>query len=81
MVNKTKNEPSETSHSQPTGEQRPVSYVVVREGFRVSDSEYVSPQDLVAIAECAFWNKVAVNHSYGEKVEIVQYDSKKHRVW
>jgi hypothetical protein len=80
MGKKNKPEPP-TTQPQPTGEQRPVTYVVVREGFRVSDREYVSPQDLAAIVECEFWNKVAVNHSYGEKVEIVQYDPKKHRVW
>jgi hypothetical protein len=62
-------------------EAKPVKYIVVRDGYRVSDKEYASAQDLAAIAECEFWEKVAKNHSHGERVDIVQYDSKKHRVW
>lgn len=64
-----------------TQEARPARYVVVREGYRVSDREYAEPTDPVCVAEVDFWTKVARNHSYGEKVEAVQYDSKKHRVW
>lgn len=62
-------------------EKKPISYVVVREGYRVSDKEYSNETDPVAISEKDFWNKVAKKHSYGEPVKIVQYDSKKHRVW
>ena len=62
-------------------EKRPVTYVVVRDGYRVSDREYLTSNDPVAITEQKFWNKVAKNHSYGEKVEIVPYDSRAHRVW
>ena len=63
-------------------ESRPVTYVVVREGsFRVSDKEYTNPDDPAALAEREFWNRIAVRHSYGERVEIVQYESKKHRIW
>jgi len=65
-----------------TGEQkRPTVYVVVRDGFRVSDKEYDDPKDPVCVNEIEFWKKVSKNHSYGEKVEAVQYDSKKHRIW
>jgi len=60
---------------------RPVTFVVVREGFRVSDREYSDSKDPAAIVERDFWKRVATNHSYGEPVGIVQYDSKKHRVW
>ena len=61
--------------------ERPITFVVVRAGIRVSDREYSSSDDDVAIQEKEFWNKVAQNHSYGEPVEIVQYDPRKHRVW
>lgn len=64
-----------------TAEAKPARYVVVREGYRVSDKEYDAPTDPVCVAEVQFWTKVAKNHSYGEKVEAVQYDSKKHRTW
>lgn len=60
---------------------RPVTYVVIRDGYRVSDVEYESKDDPFAIAELSFWNLVAQTHSHGELVTIVQYDSKKHRVW
>ena len=56
-------------------------YVVVREGYRVSDREYDNPLDPLCVAEVQFWTKVAQNHSYGEKVDAVQYDSRKHRIW
>ena len=64
-----------------TTEERFERYVVVREGHRVSDREYDTMTDPIAIAEMQFWTKVANNHSYGEKVAIVKYDSKRHRVW
>ena len=62
-------------------EARPVKYVVVRDGHRVSDREYDSPTDLLCTAEIKFWSGVSKGKSYGEKVEAVPYDSKKHRVW
>ena len=62
-------------------EQKSIKYVVLRDGFRVEDTEYDTPDDPVAIATLEFWTRVSQNHSWGEKTEIVQYDSKKHRVW
>ena len=62
-------------------ESKPTKYVVLRAGFRVSDREYDTPTDSVCTQEVDFWKRVATNHSYGEKVEAVVYDSKKHRVW
>ena len=62
-------------------EAKPITYVVVREGYRVSDREYETPDDPAAISEQEFWTQVAKKHSYGEPVSIVQYDSRKHRVW
>lgn len=56
-------------------------YVVVRDGYRVSDKDYESPNDPLCLAEAEFWTRVSVNHSYGEKVKITIYDSKEHRVW
>jgi len=61
--------------------ERPITYVVVRDGFRVSDKEYQTLTDPDAIKEKEFWSHIANSHSYGELVEIVQYDSKIHRVW
>ena len=58
-----------------------ITYVVVRDGFRVEDREYETPDDPAAIATKDFWTRVSQNYSWGEKVDIVQYESKKHRVW
>lgn len=60
---------------------KPVRFVVVRDGYRVSDKEYESASDEAAIQECGFWTRVAQNHSYGEPVGIVPFEPKKHRVW
>ncbi len=62
-------------------EAKPAKYVVVRDGHRVSDREYDSPTDPACLAEIQSWTKIAKEHSYGEKVVAVPYDSKKHRVW
>ena len=62
-------------------EAKPVRYVVVRDGHRVSDKEYDSPTDPLCVAEIKFWTDISKNHSYKEKVMAVQYESKKHRVW
>jgi hypothetical protein len=61
--------------------ENPTTYVVVREGFRVSDREYNDTDDPIAIEEKNFWTLISNKHSYGELVEIVKYESKKHRVW
>ena len=58
-----------------------ITYVVVRDGFRVSDREYSSMADPAALLEKEFWSRVEKNHSWGAPVEIVQYDPKKHRTW
>ena len=86
MVNKQKTElvmatPDFQQESYGITEERTPFYVVVREGFRVSDREYSSPDDPAAEAEADFWHRVAQKHSYGEPVQIVQYESKKHRIW
>lgn len=56
-------------------------YVVVRGGLRVSDKDYPKLDEPRAIAERDFWRKVVERWPDGTKVEIVQYDKKKHRVW
>jgi hypothetical protein len=56
-------------------------YVVVRSGLRVSDKDYPKSDEPRAIAERDFWRKVIERWPDGTKVEIVQYDKKKHRVW
>jgi hypothetical protein len=58
-----------------------VSYVVVRDGLRVSDQTFDTPTHPMAVSEKEFWTRVSDFHSIGEKVEIIVYDSKKHRVW
>ena len=56
-------------------------YVVVRDGLRVSDKEYAEQGDPRAITEMNFWRRVVNRWPDGTKVEIVQYDKKKHRIW
>jgi len=67
--------------NKPEPERKSVRYVVVRDGYRVEDREYDNPDDPFAVATRDFWKKVATKHSWGEKVDIVQYDPKIHRVW
>jgi hypothetical protein len=56
-------------------------YVVVRSGLRVSDKDYPKADEPRAIAERDFWRKVIERWPDGTKIEIVQYDKKRHRVW
>jgi len=58
-----------------------VRFVVTRSGLRVSDKDYPSADNERAITECNFWKRVIKNYPDGTKIEIVQYDKKKHRVW
>jgi len=58
-----------------------ISYVVTRDGYRVSDVEYDIPDDPNAIEELNFWKNVSKKYSHKEIVEIVKYDNKLHRVW
>jgi len=62
-------------------EAKPTKFVVVRDGYRVSEKEYETADAEVAVAEKEFWTRIANVHSHGEPVAIVQYESKKHRVW
>jgi hypothetical protein len=39
-------------------EVKPIRYVVVREGYRVSDVEYDDPNDPTCISEVQFWKRV-----------------------
>ena len=77
----TVDSPVKDNKKKPEAKPSDVKYVVVRDGIRVSDSEYNNPEDPLAIAEQQFWERVAKNHSTGEPVQIVIYDSKKHKVW
>jgi hypothetical protein len=61
--------------------ERETRYVVIRGGLRVSDKDYPEQGDPRAIAEMNFWRKVISRWPDGTKVEIVQYDKKKHRIW
>jgi hypothetical protein len=58
-----------------------VRFVVTRGGVRVSDKDYPTVDNDRAIAERDFWKRVVTNYPDGTKVEIVQYDKKKHRIW
>lgn len=73
------NTPQEVTEG--SNEGKTTKYVVIRDGYRVSDREYDDTNDPSCVAELQFWKKVAKNHSYNEPVEVVVYDSKKHRVW
>ena len=59
----------------------PTRFVVVRNGFRVSELEYDSATDPEAISERDYWTKVAKNSRDGSKVEIVPFNKKVHRIW
>lgn len=56
-------------------------FVVVRDGMRVSDKDYAQPNDPQAQSERVYWQNIANRWSHGERVQVVQYDSKRHRVW
>lgn len=84
MAKKPQDKPAPSNPQSTTNgktEAKPVKFVVVREGHRVSDKEYESSTDPNCVAEITFWRSIANKHSYGERVEAVQYDAKKHRVW
>lgn len=74
-------EPQQVTNGETTEVNEIKSFVVTRDGFRVSDKEYTSTDDPYCINEFEFWKRVETNHSYGAPVEIVAYDPKKHRVW
>lgn len=57
------------------------TFVVVRGGCRVSENEYATAEDLAAIVEKDFWQKVVERFPDGTKVEIVPFDKKKHKIW
>jgi hypothetical protein len=59
----------------------PAKYVVVRNGFRVSEAEYDTATDSTAISERDYWAKVATTSRDGSKVEIVPFNKKFHRIW
>jgi hypothetical protein len=58
-----------------------VKFVVVRDNLRVSDREYSSETDSFAVNERDFWQRVVNRYPDGTKVNIVEYDKKRHRVW
>jgi len=57
------------------------TFVVTRGGLRVSDVEYTSETDPLAIAEKDFWQQIVKKYPDGTRIEIVPFDKKKHRVW
>lgn len=66
-----------------TEEQKVVTptFVVTRGGLRVSDIEYTSANDPVALTEANFWKSIVNRFPDGTRVEIVPFDKKRHRVW
>ncbi len=67
-----------------SGEQKEITtprYVVVRGGIRVSDKEYSNPEELKALEEKEFWQRVITRYPDGTKVQIVEFDKKLHRIW
>lgn len=53
-------------------------FVVLRNGFRVSDAEYSSKED--AKDEFSYWEKVIKRWPDESKIEIAEYDENKHRI-
>ena len=91
-MTKTKKATTKTSDAVPTlisnpvveqtwSPSEPVRFVVTRDGHRVSEREYVSPDDQAATTEFLFWEKISVKCKDGAKVVIVPFDKKKHRIW
>lgn len=56
------------------GESKPKSYVVIRNGLRVSDSEFESRE--AAKSEYDHWNRIVTRWPDGSKLEIVELNSK-----
>lgn len=54
-------------------------YVVTRNGYRVSDNEYVSVED--AKNEEFYWKGIIKQWPDGSKILIEEYNDKKHRVY
>lgn len=73
--------PQVTTDNQEQTSEKKIRYVVIRDGYRVSDKEYDSPEDIEARQELEFWKLVETNHSWGAPVKIVLFDNKLHRVW
>lgn len=72
---KTNHNKTETSES--ADSLRIDKFVVVRNGVRVSDADYLDAKDNKAVDEMNFWKRVAPD----EVVEIVLYNKRKHRIW
>ena len=62
-------------------ERTSTKYVVTRNGIRVSDEEYDSNTDPLAVSELQFWQRTAKRAKDNSKVEIVKKDEKIHRIW
>jgi hypothetical protein len=56
----------------------PKKYVVTRSGLRVSESEYDSKE--LAQPEFEHWKKIVSRWPDGTKIEISEFDEKKHRI-
>jgi hypothetical protein len=59
----------------------PTKYVVVRDGHRVSDRDFLTSSDEAAIAELNFWKRVSNRFPDGTKIEIVPFNKKIHRIY
>jgi hypothetical protein len=61
------------------------TYVVVRQAYgtdhRVSDREYKTENDPMAVIERDFWARVIKFHPDGTSTNIVKFDKRKHRIW
>lgn len=81
VINKLAEEIVQSVSKDNPSSNEPKKYVVVRDDIRVSDVEYGDPSDPEAISEKNYWNRIVSKWSPNEKVEIVQYNKKRHRVW
>ena len=54
-------------------------FVVTRNGLRVSDSEYQTKEE--AHNEYNHWHKIVTRWPDGTKIEIVEFDDRKHKIF
>lgn len=80
MENKTKNnKPSGGKSAKSTSSNKPVSYVVVRDGRRVSPTEYSAIEN--AAQEYGYWSALTNKWDPTSKVEVVEKNDKLHRIY
>jgi hypothetical protein len=68
-----------TANKQDNGTTSKKKFVVTRSGIRVSDIEYETVAE--AANEVSFWKKIISRWPDGTKINVEEYDDKKHKVY